>query len=141
MSKLTRVSLSIEKQLMEQFDQFVDQSGHNNRSETIRDLIRARLTEERWDQDSNDAIASVTLLYDHSRRDLSRNIEEHGHQHHDEVLSSMHIHVTPRLCLEVVVLRGQPAEIKHVADHLIGMPGVLHGQAVYSRADLPEVLA
>ena len=139
MSELVRASLSIERDLMERFDHFVEASGHDNRSEAVRDLIRARLIEDEWDQGSGEALASITLLYDHSQRKLSRQIEEHGHEHHDVVLSSMHIHVSPRVCLEVVVLRGQPEELKHVANHLIGLPGVLHGQAVYSRPDLAEV--
>ena len=140
MPELVRASLSIEQDLMERFDRFVEESGHDNRSEAVRDLIRARLLEEEWDKGAGDALASVTLLCDHSKRTLSRQIEEHGHAHHDVVLSSMHIHVSPRVCLEVVVLRGRPDDVKHVANHLIGLPGVLHGRAVYSRADLPEAL-
>lgn len=138
MSELVRASLSIEHDLMERFDRFVQASGHGNRSEAVRDLIRARLIEEEWDEGSGDAVASVTLLYDHSRRKLTRQIEEHGHEHHDVVHSSMHIHVSPDVCMEIVVLRGAPAAIKHVANHLIGLPGVLHGRAVYSRTDLTE---
>lgn len=140
MSELVRASLSIEQELIERFDRFVEESGHDNRSEAIRDLIRARLIEEEWDRGPGVAVASVTLLYDHSQRKLTRQLEEHGHEHHDVVLSSMHIHVSADVCLEVVVLRGAPDEIRHVANHLIGMPGVLQGRAVYSRVDLPEAL-
>jgi len=140
MPELVRASLSIEQALMERFDRFVEESGHDNRSEAVRDLIRARLLEEEWDKGAGEALASVTLLCDHSKRKLSRQIEEHGHDHHDVVLSSMHIHVSPDACLEVVVLRGLPDDVKHVANHLIGLPGVLHGRAVYSRVDLPEAL-
>jgi CopG family nickel-responsive transcriptional regulator len=137
MSDLIRASLSIDSQLMEQFDDLIQRSGHSNRSEAMRDLIRARLQEEDWEQ-GQEAMASVTLVYDHRKRRISREIEEHGHVHHHVVLSSMHIHVTPDMCLEVVVLRGAPQEIKHVANHLLGMPGVIHGKAVYSRTDILE---
>lgn len=140
MPDLVRASLSIEQDLMERFDRFVKESGHGNRSEAVRDLIRARLIEEEWDKGAGEAVASVTLLYDHSKQRLARQIEEHGHEHHNAVISSMHIHASPQICLEVVVLRGRPDELKHVANHLIGLPGVLHGKAVYSRADLPEAL-
>lgn len=136
MPRLIRASLSMEQDLMERFDRFLEKSGHDNRSEAVRDLIRARLLEEEWDEDDAEAIASVTLLYDHSQRKLARQIEEHGHQHHDVVLSSMHVHVSAETCIEVIVLRGAPEQLKHVANHLIGLPGVLHGKAVYSRMDL-----
>ena len=139
MSELVRASISIEKDLMERFDRFVDRSGHDNRSEAIRDLIRARLVEEEWGDGEEDVVASVTLLCDHAKSRLSRDIAEHGHAHHDVVVSSMHVHASARACIEVVVLRGCAEEVKHVANHLIGLPGVLHGSAVYSRPDLPDL--
>jgi CopG family nickel-responsive transcriptional regulator len=139
MSELTRASLSIEQDLMERFDRFVEESGHKNRSEAMRDLIRARLVEEEWGQDQEEAVASVTLVYDHDRRNLAHQIEVHGHEHHEEVLSSMHIHLSAHTCLEIIILRGAPDKIKHVANHLIGMPGVLHGQAVYSCVDFDAI--
>lgn len=141
MSQLVRASVSIDEDLMERFDDLIVRSGHHNRSEAIRDLIRARLLEDEWDTGAHEAIASVTLLYDHGRRGLTRKIEEHGHEHHGVVLSSMHVHVSADICLEVVVLRGEPAELRHVANHLLGLAGVLHGSVVYSRADLSEALS
>ncbi len=140
MSDLVRASISIETELMERFDRFVETSGHSNRSEAIRDLIRARLLEEAVGDGEPELIGTVTVLYDHAQRRVTRQIEEHGHAHHDVVLSSMHIHVSPEVCLEIVALRGPADEVKHVANHLIGMPGVLHGRAVYSRADVEEAL-
>lgn len=123
---------------MERFDRFIVESGHGNRSEAMRDLIRARLFEEDWGYGRGIVLASVTLLYDHSKRRLTRQIEEHGHEHYDVVLSSMHIHVSHDVCMEVVVLKGEPTEVKRVADHLVGLPGVLHGRAVFSRVDVAE---
>ncbi len=139
MSKLVRASLSIEEDLLQRFDQLVETSGHENRSEAIRDLIRARLIEEEWSQNEHQtAVATVTLVYDHSKRQLAYQIEEHGHQHHDVVTSSMHIHLSPNICLEIIVLKGSPSKLTHVANYLIGLPGVLHGKAVYSQYE-PEV--
>lgn len=139
MSDLVRASLSIERDLMERFDRLVDESGHHNRSEAIRELIRARLLEQ--DEGARgESVASVMLLYDHSKRRVSRRIEEHGHAHHDVVLSSLHVHISPEICLEVVLLRGPMEELRHVANHLTGLPGVLHGRAVFSRADPSEEL-
>ena len=132
MSDLIRASLSIEQELMERFDRFIEESGHSNRSEAVRDLIRARLSEEEQENGTGEVLASVTLLYDHSKRRLSLQIEDHGHAHHDVVLSSMHIHVSSQLCLEVVVLRGGAEEVRRLANHLIGLQGVLYGRAVYS---------
>lgn len=140
MAELVRASLSIERELMEGFDAFVERSGHGNRSEAMRDLIRARLLEERWEEQDGEAIATVTLLYDHNKRDISRQLEEHGHDHHEEIIATMHVHISSAICLEVIALRGQARQLHHIANHLIGMPGVLHGKVVHSRADVQGAL-
>lgn len=141
MKDLIRASISMERELAERFDAFVERSGHDNRSEAIRDLIRAKLLEEGWAEEGADAIASVTLVYDHEQHRVTRELEEFGHAHHDVTCASMHIHASASVCVEVIVLRGAPAQLRHVADHLIGMPGVLHGRAVYSRIDLHHTLS
>lgn len=135
MSDLTRASIAVDAELLERFDAWITNSGHSNRSEALRDLIRQRLASEEWEQAPN-AVATVTLVYDHHKRGLSKELEDVGHIHHHAIIASMHVHLDHDTCLEVITLRGAPADLKHVADHLIGMKGVLFGQAVYSA--LPE---
>src|SRR5436305_597240 len=43
---LTRVSISLENTLLDAFDQLIQAKGYDNRSEALRDLIRARLIRE-----------------------------------------------------------------------------------------------
>jgi CopG family nickel-responsive transcriptional regulator len=81
-------------------------------------------------------VASLTLVYDHEQRELSDRLTASGHHHKARVLSSMHVHLDERMCLEVMALRGTPAELAHFADHLIGLKGVKHGQLVTSSARL-----
>lgn len=133
MAELVRASLAIDATLMERFDTLVERSGHGNRSEAVRDLIRARLMEDEWDGGGDDAVATVTLSYDHGKRALAREVEDFGHHHHESIISSMHVHLDANTCLEVVVLRGKPAGLRCIADHLMGLKGVNHGQAVFSR--------
>jgi len=79
-----------------------------------------------------EAVASLTLIYDHAQRELSDRLIDAGHRHQARVLSTMHVHLDERLCLEVLALRGAAAELRHFADHLLGLKGVKHGQLVIS---------
>ena len=133
---LERVSLAIEKTLLRRFDRLLDKRGLGNRSEAIRDLIRRRLVEEEALAGRGEAVASLTLVYDHEQRELSDRLIASGHHHKARVLSSMHVHLDDRMCLEVIALRGTPAELRHFADHLIGLKGVKHGQLVMSSTQL-----
>lgn len=133
---LERISLAIEKDLIERFDALVTRAGRGNRSEAVRDLIRRRLVEEEWDKGRKEAVASLTLVYDHGKRDLSDRLVEAGHEHHHEVLATMHVHLDHDLCLEVMALRGKPADLRHLAAFMIGLKGVKHGQLVMSSANI-----
>jgi CopG family nickel-responsive transcriptional regulator len=130
MSDLERVSLAIEKDLIERFDALVARDGKANRSEAIRDLIRNRLIEEEVSQTRSEVVATVTLVYDHHKRELAERLVSAGHDHHRAVLASLHVHLDDDNCLEVVAMRGKSKDVRHLAEHMIGMKGVKHGKLV-----------
>jgi CopG family nickel-responsive transcriptional regulator len=90
--------------------------------------------EEAWAEGGGTAVATVTLIYDHDKRDLSEKLVAKGHEHHGEVLATMHIHLDQKNCLEVIALRGHGKDLIHLAEHLVGMKGVIHGKLVMSSA-------
>lgn len=130
-----RVSLAIEKDLRRRFDALLERRQLGNRSEAVRDLIRRRLVEEEVGG-NEEVVGTLTLVYDHGQRELTDRLVETGHHHHARVLSTLHVHLDDRLCLEVQALRGTPAELRHLADHVLGLKGVKHGQLVVSSARL-----
>jgi CopG family nickel-responsive transcriptional regulator len=131
-----RVSLAIESDLLSRFDALIEKSGHANRSEAMRDLMRNRLIEEEWaTSTTGEVVATVTLVYDHTKRELADRLLEVGHDHHGAIIATLHVHLDHDNCLEIVALRGKPKQIRHIADHLIGMKGVKHGKVVLSSAN------
>jgi CopG family nickel-responsive transcriptional regulator len=133
--ELERVSLAIERDLLKRFDALLERRDLGNRSEAVRDLIRRRLVEEEAGGDE-EVVGTLTLVYDHGQRELTDRLVEAGHHHQARVLSTLHVHLDDRLCLEVQALRGTPAELRHLADHVLGLKGVKHGQLVVSSARL-----
>jgi CopG family nickel-responsive transcriptional regulator len=134
--ELERISLAIEKDLLSRFDALLERRGLGNRSEAVRDLVRRRLVEEEAAEGDAEVVGTLTLVYDHAQRELSDRLVEAGHHHHARVLSTLHVHLDERLCLEVQALRGTPAELRHFGDHVLALKGVKHGQLVVSSARL-----
>ncbi|NIQ96945.1 MAG: nickel-responsive transcriptional regulator NikR [Desulfuromonadales bacterium] len=132
MADLTRFGISIDDRLLERFDEMTRQKGYVNRSEAIRDLIRAALVEDRWARGDEEIVGTVTLVFDHHTRDLSDKLTEQQHTHHDAIVSTLHVHLDAHHCLEVVVVRGKASDVKRLADELIGTKGVKHGKLVTS---------
>jgi CopG family nickel-responsive transcriptional regulator len=139
MTELARFGISIEPRLLNSFDQLISDKGYVNRSEAIRDMIRNALVEARVEgTDTTPTVGTVTLVYDHHTRDLSDKLTEHQHSHHDAIVSALHVHLDAHHCLEVVVVRGTAAQVRRLADELIGTKGVKHGKLVLTTAG-PEI--
>ena len=130
MGSTVRFGISLDEKLLVNFDQLIEQKSYKNRSEAIRDLIRASLVEERLGSENQEAVGTVTLVYNHHERDLSDKLTEHQHSHHDQIISSLHVHLDAHNCLEVLIIRGAVREIKQIANELIGIKGVKHGKLV-----------
>lgn len=130
MSDLVRFGVSIDEHLLGQFDEHIAEKSYVNRSEALRDLIRGALVEDQWDAGDAEAIGTVTLVYDHHSHDLADRLSDHQHTHHEEIVSTLHVHLDADHCLEVVVLRGVARDLRRIADGLIGTKGVKHGRFV-----------
>lgn len=130
MGNTVRFGISLDEKLLGSFDQLIEQKSYMNRSEAIRDLIRASLVEERLGSEEQEAVGTVTLVYNHHVRDLSEKLTEQQHSHHDRIISTLHVHLDAHNCLEVLIIRGHVKAIKQIANELIGVKGVKHGRLV-----------
>jgi CopG family nickel-responsive transcriptional regulator len=131
MSGLTRLSFTIDGALNERLERLMAASDHTNRSEFIRDLIRGRLVEEEWKEDE-EAIGTITLVYNHETRHLSDKLTTYQHHHHDEILATTHVHLDRDTCAEMIMVRGRPRAIEHICEGLRRQKGVLHASVSMS---------
>ena len=134
MSEIARFSISLEDDLLDQFDRYWRQQHFATRSEAIRQLLRDTLTKHAWVGDSEDAAGTLTIVYDHHRPPLRKRLLKLQHDHHDLVVSTLHVHLTHDLCLEVIVLRGPSASLQKMASQLGGLRGVLKSELVIANA-------
>jgi CopG family nickel-responsive transcriptional regulator len=132
-SDLVRFSVSLEADLLEEFDRYCQQGRYPTRSEAIRRLLRETLTNHAWESDTADAAATLTLVYDHHRSQLTEKLVDLQHHHTDLVVSTMHIHLDHDNCLEVIVLRGRAGALEQMAAELRGLKGIQKAQLVLAR--------
>ncbi|MBN2589335.1 MAG: nickel-responsive transcriptional regulator NikR [Sedimentisphaerales bacterium] len=132
MSELERIGVSLDKDLLAQFDKLITKQGYRIRSEAIRDLVRKHLSEEQLENPDAKAVAAVVLVYDHHSTKLSDSLIElqHSHTHTPsvQVISSLHVHLDEHDCLEIIILRGQAGQIRKIGDTILSMKGVKLGK-------------
>jgi CopG family nickel-responsive transcriptional regulator len=129
MSSLVRTGISLERELLADFDRLIARKGYGSRSEAIRDLVREHSVEA--DVARNKVVVgALTVVYDHHQPRLSERLIAAQHHYHGKVLATTHVHLDARHCLEVVIVKGRSAEVQHLADHILSLRGVKHGKLV-----------
>lgn len=129
MSDIIRFGVSIEQDLLENYDRLIAERGYATRSEALRDLIREALIQQKIElQSETEALGSLTLVYDHHASNLLAAMTQIQHDYHELILSVMHIHVSHDDCMELIALRGAAAEIAELANGLLSLKGIKNGK-------------
>jgi len=127
MEKLVRFSISIENSLLKRFLAVAKKHGWDNRSKAIRNAMREMIVREEWEGD-DEIVGTITIVYDHHKRELSERLTNIQHDHHDLVLAATHIHLDHDNCLEMIAIKGTAGKVQKIADAIIGTSGVKHGK-------------
>jgi CopG family nickel-responsive transcriptional regulator len=127
---LERIGVSLEDELLGQFDRLIAARGYVNRSEAIRDLIRDALVQRAWEEskEKEERVAIVALVYDHDSSSLAQKLAHIQHHNHKAVVSTLHVHMDAHNCLEVLVLRGGGKDVVAIGEGLVATKGVKYGK-------------
>ena len=126
---MERITISLEAELAAEFDRLIGERGYRNRSEAVRDLLRAHLEQARLQAgESGHCVANLSYVYNHHERDLAERLTALQHGQHDLTVATMHAHLDHEHCLESVLLRGPTAAVRGFADALMAERGVRHGK-------------
>jgi CopG family transcriptional regulator, nickel-responsive regulator len=122
---LSRIGISLPKNLLDRFDEILNYRGYSSRSEGIRDAIRTYITYYKWMSDvKGEREGVITMVYDHDQRNLLTNITDIEHEYHALIKASLHSHVTDERCLEVILVHGDGTQLKSLAERLMSQKGV-----------------
>jgi len=122
---VTRIGVSLPKNLLEEFDNIIKSRGYSSRSEAIRDAIRNYITEYKWlEREEGEIVGVVIVLYDHTYKGVSDSIISLQHDFCEEIISTLHMHLSKEICLEMILVKGEMKKIKDLIDKLSVIKGV-----------------
>ncbi len=125
--QVKRFGVSLEEELLIELDRLVEKHHFPNRSQAIRLLIKKYSVEDEW-EDNKDVAGAIVLVYDHHKRDLQTKSTDVQHDYHHLILSVQHVHLDHHNCLETIAVKGKAKELKSLANQLIAIKGVKHGE-------------
>jgi len=127
MAGVVRASATFPSDLLEEFDQTTRVMGYTSRSKAIQDAMKALIAEHRWmSGEKGDRVGFLVVVFDHHTRNLQSILTEIQHEHREIICSSMHLHLSERMCLEAIAVRGQVSQIRELSDKLKSKRGVQH---------------
>ena len=131
---VTRFSISLEKELLEELDLYADDNNFANRSQAVRHLIEKNIVETKW-QCNNVVAGAVVMIYDHHKKDILSKSGEIQHNYYDVILSSQHFHLSHEICLEIIAVKGIANKLTELSDKLISIKGIKHGKLIMSKTE------
>lgn len=131
---VVRFSISLEKELLKELDQYVSDNKFANRSQGLRHLIEKNIVEKKW-QCNNIVAGAVVMIYDHHKKDIITRSNDIQHNYFDVILSSQHYHLSHNMCLEIIAVKGKAKTLTELSDKLISIKGIKHGKLLMSKSD------
>lgn len=125
---MQRVTVSLEEDQALEFDRTCQRLGYSSRSEAVRDIVRGMVERHRVaEHPDSPCVASFSFVYDHHVRTLAQRLVEIGHDHHELVVTTTHVHLDHDTCLETMILKGRAEAVRAFADGIQAERGVRHG--------------
>ena len=118
-----RFSVSLDGDLVGKFDRKIKAERCPTRSKAVGDLIRASLVQTEW-RAGDEVAGAIVLVYDHHKRDIVNRLTDVQHDCQKAIISTQHIHLDHDNCLEIVAVRGQPAEVDAILKRLKAVKGL-----------------
>jgi CopG family transcriptional regulator, nickel-responsive regulator len=124
---MQRITITIEDDLLALVDALSDKGGYPNRSEAMRDLLRAGIRQTASSQAGTPCIGILSYVFDHNTRALAQRLVNTFHTHHDMTVVTTHVHLDHASCLEVAVVKGEAVALRNLMEAITAQRGVRHG--------------
>lgn len=136
---VSRVSISLPPPLLTELDRMVQSRGYGSRSQAIGEMVNYQLSEHKRTLGNEVMVGTITLLYNRLTRDLQKNLANLQYQNINEVISSLHVHLTEGQLMEVILVQGPAAKLQEIANEIITLRGIITGRLQLLAAVIPPV--
>jgi CopG family nickel-responsive transcriptional regulator len=137
---VVRFGISLPADLADHLDRTVTRRGYKNRSQAITEMLRTQLSENEIDTGTASTAGTISLIYDHRRRNLQAKLSEIQHRYFLLIVTSMHVHLESHHYMEVLLVQGPPKKLAQLSDELATCKGVKHAKLQLTAVGIPPLL-
>lgn len=119
--------MSLPNKLLADFDEVLKDRGYQSRSKGIRDALQDYILRYQWmNEMEGQRVGVITIIYDHHFSGVMEKLADIQHDFREEISASMHIHMTKKYCMEVIIVNGEVTHIRDLTERMMRLKGVEH---------------
>ena len=124
---MKRITITLSDDIAEALDAYMTESGAQNRSEAIRDLVRRAMLQRHDGPAEAPCLGVVSYTVDQKTRNLGARLAQRRLDAHDRHVAALSVPLDHTTALEIEVLRGRLGDVSTAAETLFLERGVAHG--------------
>ena len=128
MDTVARIGVSLEPELLRQFDKTISEKGYVSRSEALRDLVRDSLAENQWKNEDMVMTGVLVFVFDIDAKDILEKIEGVLTSRKNAVLTTSRIYLDDRNRMDIIVSNGRLKDLKDLVTDMMAIKGVKRGK-------------
>jgi len=136
---VTRFSISLSPDLLEQLDDMVARRRLPSRSQAIAEMIRQEVVDQEWKLGRSVLAGTLTLVYGHLREAIRNQLARIQIRYLKEVISSQNVFLEDDHSLQVLLVQGPGERLSRLADELRGVKGVKQVNVALTTIVLPPL--
>lgn len=122
-----RISMSLPKKLLNEFDEVLKDRGYHSRSKGIRDALQDYIVRFKWmNEMEGDRFGVLSVIYDNDYTNVAEDLVNVQHDFREYINSVMHIYMTKNYGMEVIVVKGDIKYIQNLTESIKRLKGVEH---------------
>lgn len=137
--KVSRISISLPENVLEEFDQIVAERGFDSRSQAICDIITKQIIEHREVLGEEIMTGTINLVYDHTVSGVQKKLQDLQYEYLDEVISTLNVNLTPPNTMAVILVQGPASRLKIISNKMTTLKGVVSGNLLLSSCIIPPI--
>ena len=123
--KVSRISVTVPPDLLRKFDEASTRLGYEERSKAVQTAMQNFVTDSKWIcATKGRGIGAIVMVYDSTIHQVGDNLTEMQHKYRNIAESTIHLHLDEKNCLQIIPVRGETADVKHLIEELMGADGV-----------------
>ncbi len=124
---MMRISMSLPKKLLKDFDDVLMDRQYNSRSKGIRDALKDYIARYHWINEMEGTRTSIlSVTYNYHYNEVMEDLNDIQIDFKDHIQSITHHNISENTCLDVIIINGDVKYIKELTKKIQRLKGVDH---------------